>query len=148
MNDKVLSFKCDLENYKHIKALLNERKQELTEVIYLMQGVKAVQTSGMPHGQPDNKSRVIQFMPRKEFIEQEIVRLVDRIAYVDDVLECMAPFEKSVLLKHYVEGKPFYEIADSESYSLSWLREKIDREIAMAIWRYERQVSDRSKNDL
>lgn len=29
MNDKVLSFKCDLENYKHIKALLNERKTQL-----------------------------------------------------------------------------------------------------------------------
>ena len=148
MNDKVLSFKCDLENYKHIKALLNERKQELTEVIYLMQGVKAVQTSGMPHGQPDNKSRVIQFMPRKEFIEQEIVRLVDRIAYVDDVLECMAEFEKSVLLQHYFKGKTYQEIADEKNYSQSWLREKVSREIALAIWRYETQASRRSENDL
>lgn len=140
-SDKVRSFKCDLENYPLIRKQLDERKQELAEVIYLMQGVRGVQISSDVKGQPDNRSKVIQYMPRKEFLEQEIVRLVDRLSYVDDVLLYMRDFERKILEEHYRHEMSYQDIADELGYSMSWLKKKVDREIAVCIRAYER-VSD------
>jgi DNA-directed RNA polymerase specialized sigma subunit len=141
MNEAVRSFKCDLENYPLIKRQLDERKQELTEIIYKMQGVRAVQISseGKGNGTPVNK--VILYGERKDFIEKEIVRLVDRLSYVDEVLEYMRDMERNVLDMHYRQGKSYQEIADDLGYSMSWLKKKVDREIAVCIRTYER-VSD------
>jgi len=138
MNEAVRSFKCDLENYPLIRKQLDERKQELTEIIYKMQGVRAVQISSEGKGNGTPVNRVILYGERKDFIEKEIVRLVDRLSYVDEVLEYMRDLEKSVLNMHYREGKSYQEIADDLGYSMSWLKKKVDREIAVCIRTYER----------
>lgn len=141
MNEAVRSFKCDLENYPLIKKQLDERKQELTEIIYKMQGVRAVQISAEGKGNGTPVNRVILYGERKDFIEKEIVRLVDRLSYVDEVLEYMRDLEKSVLDMHYRQGRSYQEIADDLGYSMSWLKKMVDREIAVCIRTYER-VSD------
>lgn len=147
MNEAVRSFKCDLENYPLIKKQLDERKQELTEIIYKMQGVRAVQISSEGKGNGTPVNRVILYGERKDFIEKEIVRLVDRLSYVDEVLEYMRELEKSVLDMHYRQGRSYQEIADDLGYSMSWLKKKVDREIAVCIRTYER-VSDSTESEI
>lgn len=137
---EVRSFKCDLQNYKLLKEQLTRRQEELEQVEYLMQGVSSINLEKIGRTESlDSSSNVIKYQKRKDFIEQDIERITERIRYVDDVLERMNDGQAKVIRLLYFAGMTYFELGQDVGYSPIQLKRIVNRII--------RKTLDKMKGD-
>ena len=142
MSDAVKAFKNELASYPILKDQLAERKKQLDQIQYIMNGVRAVRADSEPHGNAPEGNRIILYLARKEAVESEIKRLCERLAYVDDVMEFMNEYERYIINEHYNNNRTYADIADELGYTTNWIMQKVDKEIEVCIRAYENTVFD------
>lgn len=130
---EVLSFKCDLENYRFLKSILSNKKKELEQIQYLLEGVHAIQYDKLPSGGTfkDNWNEALQ--KRKDKIKQDIDRYTQQIQHVEVTLSRMAYTDMIIVRSHYIDGITHTELGERYGYSRRQIMRIIDKSIKEAL---------------
>lgn len=124
--DDVILFKDELKSYKRLNIKRLRLKAEIEKVIYDMENVKAIKYDKETSGGSNNSNIIIDLLPKKEQLEEELAITESRIAYVDKVLKLMSPHDKNMLVNIYINGISYEQMALQEHYSEIGLKKKVN----------------------
>lgn len=109
-----------------LKKRIESKRAEIEELKSIAYGItpqaegERVQSSGNPERMA---SAVVGYMQLETELSQHLVQYCRAMREVIAVVEQLKEPYYSIIHKHYVRNKPFYEIADEENYSYQYIIE-------------------------
>ena len=131
--DMVILFRAELRNLTLLENLLDYKKKQLDKILYQMQGVRGIDPSTEHTGEGTDFDRILDLMPKKDELMNDIAMLTIRIQNIYKILDTMNEEDRRLITEIYVNGVTFEEMSQKEGYSVRQLKRKAHKILKMSL---------------